>query len=66
MSALCPKADILRGGKNDAISITSLRALPSFDAGGLLSALHARIEQIGPRVVAREDQKLSVDWVWYG
>jgi hypothetical protein len=23
-----------------------------------------RIEQIGPQVVAREEQKLSVDWVW--
>jgi hypothetical protein len=40
------------------------RALLSFDAGGLLSALRARIEQIGPQVVAREEQKLSVDWVW--
>jgi hypothetical protein len=28
------------------------------------AAVKKRIEQIGPQVVARKEQKLSVDWVW--
>jgi len=64
MSALCQKRTFCAAVKNDAISITSLARLTQLWCRRPLSALRARIEQIGPQVVAREEQKLSVDWGW--
>jgi hypothetical protein len=53
-----PKADIVRCGKKR-------RYFDHFAGAPYLALMPAAfIEQIGPQVVAREEQKLSVDWVW--
>ena len=65
MSALPPKADMVEHG-------CDVRFVPKADTPRCGKkrryfdhlASRARIEHIGPQVVAREEQKLLVDWVW--
>jgi hypothetical protein len=68
MSALLPKADMVQHDRD-------VRFVPKADscsaanfslssASAVSDEILVFIEQIGPQVVAREEQKLSVDWIW--